>query len=42
MAEEGGDKTYKLITEEGKEQTTSRHYNGKATVQYENGDIYEG
>ena len=41
MAEEG-EKTYKLITEEGEERTTSRKYTGKATVQYENGDIYEG
>ena len=43
MAEEGeAGVPYKLVKEDGTEVDTSRHYNGKGTATYPNGDVYEG
>ena len=39
MAEPG---EYQLVNEAGDTVKTSRHYSGKGTATYPNGDVYEG
>jgi hypothetical protein len=44
MADEEGDQgaKYVFVTPEGPRKQGSRHYTGKATASYPNGDLYEG